>query len=334
MPDHRILSADPQQEPVTGNGQTGVNDCSTGGAGVRNGHIFGEDRGTIYLRVADITLAVCGASSDFALDVDQATRRFLVNPVATACRISCGWGAPADTDDGHPVFAAGHLWRLIRRAGVYEFRFHSPPLGHGAYKTARFDAEFSAGEVSLHPRYFRARQPVYPLEYPLDELLMLHLLAKGRGAEVHACGILDAGGRGHLFLGNSGAGKSTLARLCRAVTGVTVLSDDRIIIRRLDGRLWMYGTPWHGEAEAACAARAPLARIYFLRHGRQNALMAQRPAEAVGRLFACCFPLFYSPDALAFTLGFFEEVVKDVPCSELQFLPDARVVELVLQHDE
>ena len=158
-------------------------------------------------------------------------------------------------------------------------------------------------------------------------------LPRGRGAEVHACGMVDPSGHGHLFLGNSGAGKTTLARLCGRVEGTRVLSDDRIILRRLDSRLWMYGTPWHGDAELACPDRAPLTRIYFVRHGQGNALVGQKPAHAVGRLFACCFPLFYSAEALAFTLGFFEEVVKAVPCCELQFLPDARVADFVLKQD-
>ena len=72
-----------------------------------------------------------------------------------------------------------------------------------------------------------------PLEYPLDELLLQGLLARGRGAEIHACGIADGSGRGLLFVGQSGAGKTTMARLWEGERGITVLSDDRIILRRV-----------------------------------------------------------------------------------------------------
>lgn len=88
----------------------------------------------------------------------------------------------------------------------------------------------------------------------------------------------------------------------------------------------MYGTPWHGEGGLADPSRAPLTHIYFLRHGETNALISLSPTAAVSRLFACSFPPFYSPSALDFTLGFFEEVVQAVACDELAFVPEEGVV--------
>ena len=170
---------------------------------------------------------------------------------------------------------------------------------------------------------------MYPLEYPLDELLMGHLLGQGRGAEVHSCGLVDAQGEGHLFVGHSGAGKSTMARLWDQHQSVQILSDDRIVLRQSGQELWMYGTPWHGEAGFSCAARGPLSRIYFLKQGPQNELLPTPAAEAVARLFAASFPPFYSPGGLDGTLGFFEEVVNAVPCRELRFLPDETVVPFI-----
>jgi hypothetical protein len=168
-----------------------------------------------------------------------------------------------------------------------------------------------------------------PLEYPLDELLFIHFLALGRGAEIHSCGVIDSLGRGHLFVGQSEAGKTTMARLWEDESGVTVLSDDRIILRKVDGRLWMYGTPWHGDAVLASPARAPLTRVYFLKRGRENELVPLGMAESAGNLISCSFLPFYDPEALSFTLAFFEEVVKTVPCYELRSLPDKRVVEFI-----
>jgi hypothetical protein len=160
----------------------------------------------------------------------------------------------------------------------------------------------------------------------LDELLLLNLLSQGRGAEIHGCGVVDAAGHGHLFAGQSGAGKSTMARLWQERKDARVLSDDRIVLRKANGKIWIYGTPWHGDAGSAAAARAPLSRIYFLRHEQENELIPTREAEAVGRLLACSFPPFYSPKGLRFTLGFLEEVVKAVGCFELGFVPDERVI--------
>lgn len=177
--------------------------------------------------------------------------------------------------------------------------------------------------------YFNDDHAVYPLEYPLDELLMINILAGGKGVEVHACAVIDPLGNGHLFAGESGAGKTTMAKLWQQEEGVVILNDDRSILRNIGGRLWIYGMPWHGEAGLAYPARAPLPRIYFLHYGQKNELVPQKAPEALGRLFAYSFPPFYSPEALDFTLAFFEEVETAVPCDELRFLPDQRVIEFI-----
>jgi hypothetical protein len=91
----------------------------------------------------------------------------------------------------------------------------------------------------------------------------------------------------------------------------------------------MYGTPWHGDAGFASPARAPLRKIYFLRHGQRNELLPQGLTEALAHLFACSFPPFYNREALDFTLGLLESVVKTVPSYELTFMPDKKVVKFI-----
>jgi len=145
------------------------------------------------------------------------------------------------------------------------------------------------------------------------------------GAETHACGILNPSGEAYLFAGQSGAGKTTMARLYQKTNQVKILSDDRIVLRRKNHGIWMYGTPWHGEAELASPEKGRLTKIFFLRHGEKNRLVPLGKAEAVSRLFTSCFPPFYHQQAIEFILAFFDEVVKTIPCYELTFFPDERV---------
>jgi hypothetical protein len=72
-------------------------------------------------------------------------------------------------------------------------------LGPVPYKIARFDREFKSGEVFFHHFYFPSGPPLYPLDYPLDEILIANILARGKGVEVHGCGVVDAQGKGRLF---------------------------------------------------------------------------------------------------------------------------------------
>ena len=83
----------------------------------------------------------------------------------------------------------------------------------------------------------------FPLEYPLDRLATLGLLAQGYGIMLHAAGVIEFG-ESIVFSGPSGAGKSTIARLYSREQGTTVLNDDTIIVRKIEGRLWAFGTPW------------------------------------------------------------------------------------------
>lgn len=281
------------------------------------------------IQIAGITVALVGESPELTLGIDETMSRFVVEETAPDVQVRAAWGDLHDYTGGKKLFDSGSVWQLYAENGSYQFRFASPACGSVPYKVASLNRDFTAGEVYLHRPYFAPRHPVYPLEYPLDELLMTNLLARGRGVEVHACGAVDADGRGHLFLGQSGAGKSTMARIWQKTGAAQIPSDDRIILRERGNRLWMYGTPWHGEAALGGPSCAPVAGLFFLGHGQRNELVPLRPAEAVARLFACSFPPFYSPEALDFTLRFLEQTAQSVPCYDLAFLPDERVVEFI-----
>jgi len=288
------------------------------------------------LKVADISLLVRSADPGLNLEPEEAVKDFLTEEDEPDARVSAAWSDLSQMNLGQKVFDSDAVWKLYRRNGSYLFSFTSSVFGSVPYKVASFDSNFTSGEVYLHHPYFESEPALDPLEYPLTELWMANLLAQGRGAEVHSCGVVDAQGEGRLFVGQSGAGKSTLARLWEPQKGIQILSDDRIILRKAGQKLWMYGTPWHGEAGFSSRARAPLTRIYFLQHGQENELFRQRPAQAVAQLFTCSFPPFHNPKGLDSTLSFFEEVVQAVPCFELRFLQDEKVIELLtgLSHED
>lgn len=285
--------------------------------------------GQIFVKIADITMELIGDDPGMILCLEGAMNRFRIDKGHPDVRIRAGWGELAEDPAGRKIFDSGGLWRLYLNNGYYRFELTSPAVGKLPYTVALFNPDFTSGEVRLRPAFFSTHEPVYPLQHPLDELLMLNLLAKGKGVQVHACGVVDPTGRGYLFAGQSGAGKTTMARLWEKHAGVKILSDDRIILRQLDGKFWMYGTPWHGEAKFASSARAPLNQIFFLRHGQENERLPRAGAEAAALLFSCMFPTFYSPDGLDFSLAFSEAVNQSVACQELRFVPDQRVLQFI-----
>jgi len=232
---------------------------------------------------------------------------------------------------GDKAFNSGGLWSLFHDGRDCVFDFVSPVLGTDPYKRMITSGGFRTAHIAVNRNAFAGQATVCPLEYPADELLFTNYLAHhALGAEVHGCGIIDPEHGGFLFLGHSGAGKSTTTRLWKSARNPEILSDDRVILRIHDGELWMYGTPWHGEAAFASPAKSRINRIFILQHGEANAMAELPRARAVGELFARCFPPFHSAEGLSNTLEFLHRVVNLVPCHEFHFVPNVSAVEAAL----
>jgi hypothetical protein len=287
----------------------------------------------LFFQIASLTISVESASPDLQIKLQEPKDRFLVNDVPADVKIQARWEDLREEPRGREIFSSGSTWKLFDWEGSYLFRLTAPVYGTIPYKEAIFNSDFSAGEIRVHRPFYRSEEFHDPLEYPLDELLIIHLLSQGRGAEVHALGIADSQGNGYLFPGQSGAGKSTMARLWQDQPGIEILSDDRIILCPQGNKFLMYGTPWHGDARHSSPRSAILKAIFFLGRGKENELIPLKRAEALGRFFACGFPLFYDRPAVDALLAFFEKIVATLPCHEIRFFPDGRVVDFLLRQD-
>jgi hypothetical protein len=245
--------------------------------------------------------------------------------------VSAAWADAPASAEGTLVFDSGGTWRLERDHDELVFAFRAGG-DETPYKTARFDSNFTAGTVRLVRDRFPGEAPVYPLQYPLDELVMIHRLAQGRGLQVHGCGIADRAGHVYVFPGQSGAGKSTLARLWEAVPDVTLLSDERVIIRTDGSDVQAFGTPWHGDAMRSSPRSGTLAGIFFLNHRPTHAVTAIAAPLAAAKLLACAFLPFHSAEAVDRTAAAAERVARAVRCYDLGFAPDPSVVSAIKPH--
>jgi hypothetical protein len=231
------------------------------------------------------------------------------------------------------LFDSGSVWRLHEHDEGFLFDFSTPPMGASPYKRLILDREFRRGRLLINESCFTSGlDSAAPLDYPLDELLIMHRLTQEKAIELHGSGIVRANGIGNLFVGHSGAGKSTTTRLWTEREKVEVLSDDRIIVRHdasSPTSMRMHGTPWHGEAMYASPNSAPLARIFVLEHGHGNVITPLTPSQAVAELFARSFVPFHRHEYVDSALIFLEELANAVPVYRYAFEPDQRAVEKI-----
>ena len=231
--------------------------------------------------------------------------------------------------EGPAVYTTeGGLWNLHRDASDLLFALGAPAEGGALHRVARVDEAVTRGEVVIGPAGDRPGFHPYPLRYPLDELLLINHLARGRGAVIHACGV-RRGAAGWLFVGKSGAGKSTLAKLWAGQASTAVLSDDRVIVRPSPEGFRMYGTPWHGDAGFSSPLSAPLERIFLLAHGARNRITPAGPEEAAEALLVNCFAPFYDRKGMEFTLDLIGSLIARVPVARLEFTPDRSAIEAI-----
>ena len=283
----------------------------------------------VSVRIGGVSLALTGNSSD-EICLSPELEEFFSDALMPDIEVSVESVPLLRPYAAVPDFDSGAVWKLFRGPSDLFFDFTSLTLGPDPYKRMRVDRDFRRAQITLNHGLLQNCGTVSPLEYPTDELLITNYLASGLGVEVHGCGLIDPENGGYLFLGHSEAGKSTTTRLWKSARNAKILSDDRIILRLLQGELWMYGTPWHGEAAFSISDKAKLSRIFILEHGQQNKFAPLPRALAVGELFARCFPPFHSATGLEHTIEFLNRVVDAVPCYEFQFVPEVNAVEAVL----
>jgi len=286
------------------------------------------------LRIGDISIQVNAPFSATLRTANPLYRSFLQDRSAAAPtgRMSVrlrGDGWPS-MQDAERVFDTRDSWVLFRDPSGYWLRLDRPGSGEPLW-VARFKS--GVGRVDLYCRFgsadARGHVPIdLPLTYPLDQLLLMHYFAGRKGLLTHAAGWVYKG-KAYLFAGASGAGKSTISELLVKARAGKMLSDERMIVREIRGKMIAFGTPWAGTAGIARAGQAPLAGIFFLKHGKANRCEKLDAAQAADRLLPMISTPWYDPDTAAPIIAFARRVCSAVPGHEFRFTPDGSAIDFI-----
>jgi len=259
------------------------------------------------------------------------------NAAGGECRVNLavGRGAPPDVSTLRAPFV-NEAWRLCRQGDA---RYVALPGENsiGAIATARLDKNVSHVTIWPGPQ-LRTRPDTEGLPrarhlvcYPLDQLLMMYALASRRGVLIHAAAAV-LGGNAYVFAGASGAGKSTLTEALQDNgLGPDLLSDDRVVIRAIEGEFYAFGTPWAGTAKVAQNRGAPLKGIFFLAKDPENRIEVLKADEVLPHLLRVASIPWYDRDMIEPMLETCESLLRRTTTGILRFRPDAGVAEALVR---
>ncbi|MFH1984949.1 MAG: hypothetical protein ABIL58_24165 [Pseudomonadota bacterium] len=280
--------------------------------------------------IAGVTICLSGDPDIRVQETGSAMQAFFrhrpSSPPATAAHVHitiCREPMPEREAGLVKCFDSRQAWSLWTSTTRNVLQLQPPGVATPLWRLSA-DHRFIEGRLHCHEDFWQETSSKVvlrnPIHYPLDQILVMLRLARQSGIILHAAGAI-VNGRGYLFPGKSGAGKSTLASLLAADARITLLSDDRMIVRRVNDGWMAYGTPWPGDAGIAANIGVPLAGVFFLNKSEDTAATELTPGEALVKLLpVVSIPLFdRTPgDAVLSTCG---ALSAQVPMSDFMFTP-------------
>lgn len=133
-----------------------------------------------------------------------------------------------------------------------------------------------------------------------------------------------------LCLGESGTGKSTHTRLWREnIEGATLLNDDSPIIRFIDGKSIVYGSPWSGKTHCYKNECVAVRAIIRLSQAPHNKIRRQPALAAIGAILPSCPPAFaYDDDLQDHICNTVSNIISSTPVYHLECLPNGEAAQL------
>ena len=283
------------------------------------------------MEIAGINFVIKGENVTMLKESDPAYQPFLRKESTAADMVHIkAFLEPARmpcTEGLQKIFDSGQSWSMFRDRDYYYVVF-DPPVIEEPLWLAKMNRDFGEVRICCSERLVRNSHGkamlLNPFRYPLDQILLMYVLAEKGGALLHAAG-MDLNGKGLVFAGKSGAGKTALSRQCASRSNLEVLSDDRIVVRKMAERFWAFGTPWPGEGGMAENRGVPLSGIFFIYHGSTHSIEEIAPQKALERLLSVVSIPWYDREMIPKMLSFCEDLVFHIPVYAFYFRPSTDV---------
>ena len=139
--------------------------------------------------------------------------------------------------------------------------------------------------------------------------------------------------KAYLFSANSGTGKSTHTGLWKqAFKGAFIVNDDKPIIRLIDGKFYVCGTPFSGSSALNENVIVPLQAICFIERDNENSITLIEDKVNVIYRFLSQTIRRAGNEKSEKVLYLLDKILKEIPVYNLKCLPNIEAA--ILAHEE
>lgn len=129
--------------------------------------------------------------------------------------------------------------------------------------------------------------------------------------------------RGYAFIAKSGTGKSTQVSMwLRHIPDCDLMNDDNPIVRVVDDKVFIYGSPWSGKTPCYRNTKAPLGAITRIDRAKTNSIEKLAPVDAFASLLPACSAMKWDVGIMRSVCDTVTKIVERIPIYTLHCLPD------------
>ncbi len=140
---------------------------------------------------------------------------------------------------------------------------------------------------------------------------------------VHAS-VIRKDGRGYLMTAPSGTGKSTHTFLWyKNIPDCDLMNDDNPVVRIIDGKSYVYGSPWSGKTKCYRNVEAPVGAIVRIQQRPQNTIRPMTPVESLAVLLSQVSSMKWDKEIYHTVCATLAQLIGCTPMFELGCLPNA-----------
>ena len=194
-----------------------------------------------------------------------------------------------------------------------------------------FTKDYSNVKICLKKGYTFQNLSTTDWEYLYTGFMFANRLTVLGGTVLHSSSI-SYKDNGIVFSADPGTGKSTHVSLWKKKFGddLLIVNDDKPAIRFVNGKPYIYGTPWSGKTDLNLNIKKPLKAIVFIERGETNSIESMTITDSVLNLSRQLPNPFYDKEIGIKTVDFIKEIYeRKIPVYRLKCTISEEAVEVV-----